>query len=81
MIETISQFPSTVQKAAKEYRTLQITNIAFDLAKSFNEFYNTCQVLKAEPEIRDVRLRLVAAAKEAIANSLKILGIPIPDVM
>lgn len=81
LIEIISQFPSTVQKAAEEYRTLQITNISFELAKSFNEFYNTCQVLKAEPEIRDVRLRLVAAAKETIANSLKILGIPIPDVM
>ncbi len=81
LIEMISQFPATVQKAASEYRTLQITNAAFHLAKTFNEFYNTCQVLKAEPEMRDFRLRLVSAAKTAIANSLRILGIPIPDVM
>ncbi|MBT3239740.1 MAG: arginine--tRNA ligase [Chloroflexi bacterium] len=81
LIEMISQFPATVQKAADEYRTLQITNAAFYLAKTFNEFYNTCQVLKADPEMRDFRLRLVSAAKTSIANSLRILGIPIPDVM
>jgi arginyl-tRNA synthetase len=81
LIGKISQLPSDVQRAASEYKTLQITNAAYELAKAFNEFYNSCPVLKAEPEVRDMRLRLVAATKQAIANCLTILGIPIPEVM
>jgi arginyl-tRNA synthetase len=81
LIEMVSRWPDVVQKSAEEYKTLSITNYAFELAKSFNEFYNHCPVLKAEPETRAVRLRLVAASREAIRNALTILGIAVPDVM
>jgi arginyl-tRNA synthetase len=70
-----------VQSAAEEYKTLDVTNYAYELAKAFNEFYNHCQVLKAEPEVRDARVRLVAAAREALRNALTILGIDAPEVM
>ncbi|KAA3645808.1 MAG: arginine--tRNA ligase [Chloroflexi bacterium] len=81
LIELISQIPDTVQRAADEYRTLHITNLAYDLAKAFNDFYNRCPVLKAEPEVQLTRLRLVAAARQSIANCLRILGIEAPEVM
>jgi arginyl-tRNA synthetase len=81
LIERIAQFPAAVQRGAENYRTLELTNAAYDLAKSFSEFYNVCPVLKAEGKTRDFRLRLVAAAKVALANSLKLLGIEAPDVM
>lgn len=81
LIETISEWPNVVQRAAQDFKTLYISNHAYELAKAFNEFYNSCPVLKAEPEIRDFRLRLVAAAREAIGSSLKVLNIPIPEVM
>jgi arginyl-tRNA synthetase len=81
LIESISEWPKAVEKAAEGLKTLEITNHAYDLAKSFNEFYNSCPVLKAEPEVREFRLRLVAAAKQAIANSLYVLNIPVPEVM
>jgi arginyl-tRNA synthetase len=38
-------------------------------------------VLKAEEEVQGFRLRLVAATRLAIANSLRVLNIPIPEVM
>lgn len=81
LIEMISRWPEVVQKAAEEYKTLHVTNHAYELAKAFNEFYNHCPVLKAEPEVRDARVRLVAAAREAIRNALTVLGIDVPDVM
>ena len=81
LIEILSRWPETVQKAAAEYRTLHITNYAYEIAKAFNEFYNRCPVLKAEPDVRDSRLRLVAATREAIRNSLGLLGISVPEVM
>ena len=81
LIELISKWPEVVERAAQDYKTLYITNHAYDLAKAFNEFYNHCPVLKAEPEVRDFRLRLVKAAGQAVANSLRLLNIPVPEVM
>lgn len=81
LIEKISEWPNVVQRAAQDFKTLYISNHAYELARAFNEFYNACPVLKAEPETRDFRLRLVAAAREAIGSSLKVLNIPIPEVM
>ena len=81
LIEKISEWPNVVQRAAQDFKTLYISNHAYELARAFNEFYNSCPVLKAEPEVRDFRLRLVAAARESIGSSLKVLNIPIPEVM
>jgi arginyl-tRNA synthetase len=81
LIERISEWPEVVQRAAREYKTLEITNHAYELSRAFNEFYNTCPVLKAEKEVQGFRLRLVASARVAIANSLRVLNIPIPEVM
>jgi len=81
LIDILSRFPSEVQRAASEYRTLHITNLAYELAKSFSDFYNACPVLKAQPAVRDARLRLVAATRQTIANALNLLGIEAPPVM
>ena len=81
LIELITRLPGEVLRAAAEYRPLVIANLSFDLAKAFNDFYNTCQVLNAEPDVRAYRLRLVAAAQQVIANSLGLLGIKAPSAM
>ncbi len=81
LIDLISRLPGEVQRAAGEYRPLYIANLAFDLAKAFNDFYNACPVLQAEPAVRDNRLRLVAAARQAIANALALMGITAPQAM
>lgn len=81
LIELMTRLPVEVQRAAEEYRPLVIASLAFDMARTFNDFYNTCQVLNAEPAIRDYRLRLVAAARQVIATSLALLGIGAPSMM
>jgi arginyl-tRNA synthetase len=81
LIDQISRLPGEVQRAAEEYKPLMITNLAFELARAFNDFYDACPVLKADPEIRKARLQLVKAAKQAIANTLALLGITAPEVM
>jgi arginyl-tRNA synthetase len=81
LIELISRLPKEVQRAAKEYRPLHIANLSYDLASTFNDFYNQCPVLTAEDHIRSVRLRLVAAARQALENCLNMLGITAPQVM
>lgn len=81
LIDLISRFPVEVQRAAADLKPLYIANFAFKLAQSFNDFYNQCPVLQtAEPQ-RSARLRLVAAAKQTLANSLALLGITAPEAM
>lgn len=81
ILDRLSRFPAVVQRSAEDYKPLHIANYAYDLAKDFTEFYQTCPVIKAAPHERDFRLRLTAAARQVIANSLRLLGISAPEVM
>ncbi len=81
LIDKLSRLPGEVQRAAAEQKTLYITNIAYEIAKAFTDFYSACPVIKADPEVRAARLRLAAAARQAMANALIMLGITAPEVM
>jgi arginyl-tRNA synthetase len=58
-----------------------ISSIAYDIAKAFAAFYDTCPVVQAQPRVRTARLCLVAATKYVLANALGLLGITAPEVM
>lgn len=81
LIDLISRFPGEVQRAAAEYKPLIIASIAYDIAKAFAGFYDACPVVQAELQVREARLRLVAATKYTLANALALLGITAPEVM
>ncbi len=81
LIDLISRFPNEVQRAADEYKPLIIASLAYEIARAFTSFYDQCPVIQAEADIRDGRLRLVAAAKQTLANALQLLGIKAPEVM
>ena len=82
LIEQVSRFPQTVQQAANEYRPLVMAQYAYDLANAFHSFYHAVPVLQSENEImKNARLTLVVAAKQTIANALRLLDIQAPDVM
>ncbi len=82
LIDLISRFPDTVQQAANEYKPLVMAMYVYDLAKTFHSFYHVADVIQAETEqIRDARLRLVAAARQTLGNALRLLDIEAPDVM
>jgi len=81
LIEALSGVPDQVEQAAENLKTLPVTSAAYELARAFNAFYRSSPVLNAEPPVRDFRLRVVAAAKQAMANLLGVLGIEAPEVM
>ncbi|MFO7944672.1 MAG: arginine--tRNA ligase [Anaerolineales bacterium] len=81
LIERISRIPDEIHNAARDRKPLHLTNAVYDLARSFNAFYRECPVLSAKDPVKSFRLRLVAAAKQTIANGLKLLGIEAPSVM
>ncbi|MBN8654635.1 MAG: arginine--tRNA ligase [Anaerolineae bacterium] len=82
LIEQMSQFPQKVQQAAEEYRPLVMAMYAYDLANAFHSFYHAVPVLQNDNEkVKNARLRLVAAAKQTVANALRLLDIQSPDMM
>jgi arginyl-tRNA synthetase len=81
LIDWISRFPVEAERAAEEYKPLYMANYAYSLAKAFSDFYRECPVLQADPETRKVRLAMVAAVKQTLANSLQLLGIRSPRAM
>jgi arginyl-tRNA synthetase len=82
LIEQISRFPNAIQQAANEYRPLVMAAYAYDLANAFHSFYHAVPVLQSEDEnVKNARLRLVAAAKQTVANALRLLNIKAPEVM
>ena len=81
LIEMISRLPDEVNRAAAELKPSLMAIYAYELAKAFNDFYNTCPVLTAEGEKRAARIALVAAARVCLENTLHLLGIQAPQVM
>ena len=82
LIDLVSRFPAAVQQAALEYKPLAMANYAYELARTFHAFYHAVPVLQSESEaVRDARLRLTAATRQTLANSLRLLDIQAPAVM
>ncbi len=84
LIEKIGRFPTVVEQAAAEHRPLLVADYTYDLARSFNDFYadfDARPILTAPEPARTMRLALVAATRQTLANGLGLLGIPAPEVM
>jgi len=90
LVKAIAKYPEEVLIVARAMKkevwgtsfiSNRITAYGYGLATLFSKFYDSCPVLKAEPEVRDARLELVKAFKIAMANCLQILGIPVIDRM
>jgi arginyl-tRNA synthetase len=81
LIELLSKLPDEITKAANEFKPSSLAAYAYELAKAFNDFYNQCQVLKAEDQLRASRLALVQATKVCLERTLNLLGIQAPQVM
>lgn len=81
LIDLLARLPNEVQRAAAELKPSWMATYAYELARAFNDFYTQCPVLQAEEPVRSFRLRLVMATRQALANSLALLGITAPQVM
>ncbi|HEX9681207.1 MAG TPA: arginine--tRNA ligase, partial [Anaerolineales bacterium] len=82
LIDRVSRFPEVVHQAAENYKPLLMANYAYDLAKAFHAFYHEVPVIQAaDADTRAARLRLTAASRQALANSLRLLAVRAPEVM
>lgn len=82
VIVRLSQFPSKLEDAAREYSPAVVANYVYTLAQDYNQFYQAIPVLN-EPDSnrRTFRLAFSKATADVIRNGMRVLGIGVPDRM
>lgn len=75
----VSEYPEVVQKAVSELMPHHISTYLYELAQTFNRFYEHNRVVGDEREA--VRTRLVLLYADVLKDGLSILGINAPDRM
>lgn len=82
IIRALYDFEDTINKAAVEMSPALIANYVYELVKLFNSFYQNNPILKNEDEnVKNFRLYLSQWVANTIQNSLRLLGIDVPERM
>jgi arginyl-tRNA synthetase len=77
----VARFCEAAARAAEDMRPSIIANWCLEAARDANAFYRDLPVLDAESGVREARIRLVYAARDALTIGLRVLGIPVPEEM
>lgn len=81
LLRVIARYPDVVEDAALQRAPNLICLFAFELAQTFNAFYASSPVLKANDSLKKFRLLLVGATAQTLGNALSLIGIEAPDRM
>ena len=78
----INSYANKLQEAAKEYSPAVIANYAYDLAKEYNQFYQSIPIFN-ESDATKLKFRIAFSTivAEAIKKSMNLLGIQVPERM
>lgn len=74
-------FPNVVIDACEKNEPYFITRQVVEIAKAFNKFYNSTQIIIDDIELKQARLMLVYVTKTVIKTALELLGIEAPNKM
>jgi arginyl-tRNA synthetase len=81
LLTKLAQYPELVLDSALSYAPHQISYYLRELANEFHTYYNACQILVENHELRNARLSLVSATRQVIRNGLNLLGVTAPEIM
>lgn len=81
LIRQILRLEEVVERAAATLAPHHLTYYAQELATAFHSFYHNCRVVGDNPALSSARLALVQAAKIALANTLRLMGMSAPEQM
>ena len=81
LILQLEAFPLAVRVATERYSPNLISSYLFELTQAFNRFYELAPILKAEGDVKTLRLQLTEATGSVIKTGLGLLGIKAPERM
>jgi len=79
ILRMIYIFPEIIEMSLKEHAPHHICLYLFELAQSFNSFYETSQVIGSDKEAQ--RILITGATAQILKNGLNFLGIESPEKM
>jgi arginyl-tRNA synthetase len=82
LMRKLVELPEIIEMVARTLEPHHLAYYAQDLATLFHSFYKQCRVVQMDqPDLSRARLKLVIAAKEVFASTLKLMGMSVPDSM
>ena len=81
LIRKMLLLPEIVEIVVCTLEPHHLTYYAQDLATVFHSFYKQCRVVSQDKALTNARLKLVAAAKLVLANTLHLMGMTAPEKM
>lgn len=82
LIFLLNNYNTKLQEAAREYSPAVIANFAYDLAKEYNQFYQSIPIFNvADPAKLRFRVALSKVVAALLKKSMNMLGISVPEKM
>ena len=75
------EFPDVVIEAGEKYEPSIVTRHIVDIAQAYNRFYHDEHILAEDENEKIAKVALVLAAKDTLANGLRLLGMKAPERM
>lgn len=81
-LQVLSVFENKLKEAAKDYSPAVIANYAYELAKVYNQFYQSIPIFnETDPAKLSFRVAFSGAIAGTIKRSMALLGIEVPERM
>jgi arginyl-tRNA synthetase len=82
VIQVLTQFENKVREAGREYSPAIVANFAYELAKTYNQFYQNIPIFN-EADVDRLKGRIVISrvVADAIKRAMNLLGIQVPERM
>lgn len=78
----INNYTNKLQEAAREYSPAVVANYTYELAKEYNQFYQTIPIFGETDQTKiKFRIALSHVVADVIKKSMKVLGIEVPEKM
>jgi arginyl-tRNA synthetase len=82
LVFLLSQYPQRVADAGADYAPSYIAQYAYELARTFNQFYDKLSILKETDAVKlQNRLVMAQAVGRTIRSAMDLLGISVPEKM
>lgn len=82
VIFLLNSYNHKLQEAAREYSPAIIANFAYDLAKEYNQFYQSIPIFnESDPAKLKFRIAFSKVVADLLKKSMSLLGIHVPEKM
>jgi arginyl-tRNA synthetase len=81
IMNQLSRYPEVIETAAAHHEPHQVAYYLRELANAFHAYYNSCQFLVDDVQLRNARLVLIQAVRQVLASGLDVLGVSAPESM